>query len=150
MLFSVLVGIPLTIATVAIHAVGTSWWIARLRRSESAYDRPHTIGTTIQVLSRTAVVLLLLTLSEVIVWAAVYRILPGDSGVTSWEQAVYFSAVTFPSLGYGDVVLIAGWRLLSAIQATVGLLIFGWSTAMLFAVIQQCWKAEGKFDESRL
>jgi hypothetical protein len=50
--------------------------------------------------------------------------------------------VTFTSLGYGDVALTAvNWRLLSGIEALNGVLLLGWSTALLFAVMHRIWQA---------
>ncbi len=54
--------------------------------------------------------------------------------VSTLEPALYFSTVTFVALGYGDVVLKAPWRLLSAIEAANGVILIAWSTAFMFAV----------------
>lgn len=51
-----------------------------------------------------------------------------------FEAALYFSTTSFTTLGYGDVVLDARWRLLGAIEGANGLLLFGWSTAFLISV----------------
>lgn len=53
------------------------------------------------------------------------------------EQAVYFSLVSFSTLGYGDIVLALEWRILGAMVAANGLLIFGWSIAWLTEVIRK-------------
>ena len=133
---SILVGLLLTVATVGIHAVGTSWWVLRLARDgrdDARRQRP------IQTLCATATVLLSLQICEVVVWAIAYLLLPTLDEVNTFEQAVYFSTVTFTALGYGDIVLTSSWRLLAAIQAMAGLLIFGWSTAVFFAVCREYW-----------
>jgi hypothetical protein len=90
------------------------------------------------------VFLLLLHILEVTVWALVYLALPQLPEFEDAEQALYFSTVTFASLGYGDVFIQGSWRLLSAIQAMTGLLIFGWSTALLYAVVQRLWRRGGQ------
>ena len=56
------------------------------------------------------------------------------------ETAFYFSMVTFTTLGYGDVVLTGKWRTLASIQAANGVIVFGWTTAMLFVFIQRVYK----------
>jgi len=43
------------------------------------------------------------------------------------------------TVGYGDVILSGGWRLLAAFQAMTGRLVFGLSAAFLFAILQQYW-----------
>ncbi|MEM1303714.1 MAG: potassium channel family protein, partial [Planctomycetota bacterium] len=78
------------------------------------------------------------------------RVLPLDRPFSTLEEATYFSTVTFASLGYGDIVITGPWRLLSAIQAMNGLLVFGWSTALLFAVVERIWSDQEKHaDDSR-
>jgi hypothetical protein len=52
-----------------------------------------------------------------------------------FESAFYHSAVNFSSLGYGDIVMSPKWRLLGAMEASGGILMFGLSTALGFAVI---------------
>jgi hypothetical protein len=43
-------------------------------------------------------------------------------------------------LGYGGITLDPEWRVLSGLEAMNGILLFGWSTALLFAVVQRSWK----------
>ncbi|MDB5376462.1 MAG: hypothetical protein JWR00_908 [Rubritepida sp.] len=50
---------------------------------------------------------------------------------------MYFSGVTFTSLGYGDVVLQGRTRLLAPLQAANGLMMFGITTALFIAAVQQ-------------
>ena len=142
MFASLLAGLILTAATIAVHAGGTAWYIARTRRKHAMRMAPVSRVRVFRVLLFAAVTLLTLHLVEVSIWAAVYVFLPGETGVTTFEDAVYFSTVTFTTLGYGDITLSGGWRMLSAIQAAVGLLIFGWSTAILIAIVQSIWGGE--------
>ena len=142
MLKSIIVGGLLTIVTVGIHTVGTSWWIQRLQRIQSLKLEERGRFLPHRILCSTAVFLLLLHIIEVTVWAVVYLALPELPEFEDAEQALYFSTVTFASLGYGDVFIHGSWRLLSAIQAMTGLLIFGWSTALLYAVVQRLWRGD--------
>ncbi len=140
MLTSIAVGLSLSVLTIAIHAVGTTWWLRHL--TSQAPNAPTAIPFVAQlrILCSTAVVLLCLHIVEVVVWAIAY--LPVDSKeVQTFEESVYFSMVTFAALGYGDIVLDGPWRLMSAIQSMTGLLAFGWSAALLFAVVQAIWKS---------
>jgi hypothetical protein len=83
----------------------------------------------------------MLHLAEVIVWAVFYLVIAPVKEIGTFEEAVYFSAVTFTTLGYGDITLADHhWRLLSGAEALNGVLLAGWSTALLFAVFQRCWK----------
>lgn len=138
MLMSILVGLVLTLITVGIHAVGTTWWIERLKRAGSELAQSNRSWLTmVPLLGSTAVVLLLLHITEVTLWATTFCFLPGLTEINSFEEAVYFSTVTFTTLGYGDIVIEGPWRLLAAIEAMCGILIFGWSTALLFAIVQK-------------
>ena len=137
MLSSIITGILLAAVTIAIHAVGTSSVIDFLRNRESKLA--GRLGET-KALSLTAVALLMLHTAEVLVWATAYLLLVEHPQIRTFEDAAYFSAVTFASLGYGDIVLLGSWRMLSAFQAMTGLLVFGWSTALLFAIVQRIWQ----------
>jgi Ion channel len=71
-------------------------------------------------------------LIEIAVWAVVY-LLCGE--VAGFHQAFYCSAQNYTALGYGDVHLSERWQLLGPLEAVNGLLLFGLSTAMMFAVL---------------
>ena len=59
----------------------------------------------------------------------------GTGGLPDLESATYFSLASYTTVGYGDVVLPERWRLLGPIDAAVGVLMLGWSTGILVAVI---------------
>ena len=141
-LMAILHGLILTVISICVHALGTERWIryltnrAHLLQPDSLKKR----GVQLSLLCSTAGVLILLHLFEVIIWAIVYVWLVPSHTVDTFEQSLYFSAVTYSSLGYGDMVIPEeGWRLLSGIQAMVGLIVFGWSTALLFVLVQRIW-----------
>jgi voltage-gated potassium channel Kch len=81
----------------------------------------------------------LVAIVEVLLWGAAYLVLGIVEGL---EKAIYFSAVTFTTLGYGDVVLDGSRRLLSAIEAVNGIIMFGWSTAIVIAVVQRVYSRQ--------
>ena len=74
---------------------------------------------------------------EVLVWAGAYVAL---GAIGSLEEAIYFSIVSFTTVGYGDVVLPRDWRILGASEAAAGILIFGWSVALLIVLIERTMK----------
>ena len=131
MLAPLLLGAALLSATVVLHAIGTSWWVTRLNalRDAARAVRPVT------VLLRTALVLFGLHLLQVMAWAVTFRMLPIEE-IRSMEESLYFSLVTFTTLGYGDVTISSHWRLLAGIEALNGIVLLGWSTALSFAVVQ--------------
>ncbi len=77
---------------------------------------------------------------EAAVWAGVYLRNPLITELPNIETAFYFSMVTYTTLGYGDVVLTGQWRTLAAIQAANGVIVFGWTTALIFYYIQRIYE----------
>ena len=55
------------------------------------------------------------------------------------EKTLYFSMVTFTTLGYGEIVLGEQWRLLASFEAANGIIIFGWTTAIVVAAVQRVY-----------
>jgi len=79
--------------------------------------------TTVAVIALHGIVILL--------WASCYRVLC----LPSWESAFYFSASSYATVGYGDVVLPSKWRLLGPLESMVGMLMSGVSIGLLFAAV---------------
>jgi hypothetical protein len=73
-------------------------------------------------------------LIQIALWAVAFLVC---GQVSTFETAFCLSAQNFTAFGYGNVVLSENWRLLSPLEATNGLLFFGMSTAVLFAIMSQ-------------
>ena len=73
-------------------------------------------------------------LIQIALWAVAFLVC---GQVSTLETAFCLSAQNFTAFGYGDVMLSERWRLLSPLEATNGLLFFGMSTAVLFAIMSQ-------------
>ena len=131
--YQILMGSILVLITTAVHGMCTGVVVAHLRRRRSAYRELHSFWRRILLVSLVVLMLFLAALLEAAIWAATYIATGAISGV---ETALYFSLVTFTTLGYGDVVLHEGWRLLAAFQAATGIIVFGWTTALIFALVQ--------------
>lgn len=71
---------------------------------------------------------------DVVLWASLYRF---RNALPNFEDALYFSTVTFTTVGYGDIVLDRESRLLATFEAANGWIIFGWATALMMIVIQR-------------
>jgi hypothetical protein len=139
-----LIGALLVVITVVIHAIGTAGWLRVMTRTYADEQGTVRPGKTLHVLIGTVVVLLVLHTLEIIMWANAYLRLVPTGDLASFEEAVYFSFVTFTTLGYGDITLTERFRLLSGIEALNGIMLVGWSTAMLFAVVQRTWQGIGQ------
>ena len=79
---------------------------------------------------------------EAWLWALLYLYNPLITTIPDLETAFYFSMVTYTTLGYGDVVLTGHWRTLASIQAANGVIIFGWTTALIFMFIQRVYSRD--------
>ena len=140
MLAPLFVSVLLVAMTVVIHAVGTTQWMHFMRRRFIGRDGRFTSKQSLPAVMWTAVVLMLLHVIEVVVWAVAYLVLTPISSLDTFEKATYFSVVTFTTLGYGEITLPEHeWRILSGIEALDGILLVGWTTAFLFAVVQRTW-----------
>ena len=80
------------------------------------------------------IVLMIGNIVQVAIWGLLYKSL---GAFEDFETAMYFSGVTFTSLGYGEVLLEGRMRLLGPLQAANGLMMFGISTALFISAIQQ-------------
>lgn len=123
-----------------IHSGGATLWIAHLARRFSDHDGPWRAWSTTWTFMSTGIVLLTMHTLEAFAWAVAFFLVPETPQLKSFEEALYFSIVTFTTLGYGDITLGAPWRLLSGAEALNGILLAGWSTALLFTVVQRSRK----------
>lgn len=79
------------------------------------------------------VAVLIAHLIEIALWAVV---LLTCGEFHNFGTAYYHSAMNYTTLGYGDIVMSPSWKLLGPLEAANGMLMFGVSTAMIFALIQ--------------
>lgn len=132
MLRQLLLGGLVSLLNIAIHAVMMDV-VASTARFSMAHDfgRPRLWLPAVMV--ATVAILMAAHLMEVLVWALAYTIL----GVHPPEaDTLYFALVNYTTLGYGDVLPTERWRLLGPLAAMNGILLFGWSTAVIFEVLR--------------
>ncbi len=89
---------------------------------------------------RFAVVIIVLQILEILLWSCFYhwKCLP------SWEVSFYFSAASYSTVGYGDVLLPQSWRSLGPVEGVTGMLMCGMSVSGLFAILTRILAAEAK------
>ena len=127
-----LVGTAASACNITIHALVMVTLLQIARRSGSiAASRPSL--RLIAVMIATVSILMASHASEVIVWSLVYAVTEAAPPAT---DLTYFSFVTYTTLG-GDVVLLEHWRFLAPVTAMNGVLLFGWSTAVIFEVMRR-------------
>jgi voltage-gated potassium channel Kch len=125
----------LMVVTTAIHASGMLL-VVRVVLTKDVQSRHR--KKLMHLFSVGGVVLLMFFVSviEVLVWSVTYLWLDALEG---FEEATYFSMVTFTTLGYGEIVLDEQWRLLASFEAANGIIMFGWTTAIVLAVVQRVY-----------
>jgi hypothetical protein len=64
--------------------------------------------------------------------------------IVSLSDALYFSISSYTTLGLGDIILSESCRILSGVEAANGFILFGWTTAFIFAVVNGLYKREEK------
>jgi len=138
------VGIGAVECTICIHALAMATTVNLFRYEKR---RGHLGADALKNLAIIALVIsvaFLAHLAEIGLWAVVLILC---DEFQEFGTAYYHSAVNYATLGYGDLLLTPGWRLLGPLEATNGALMFGVSAAMVFAVIQRVLQA--RFEDLR-
>lgn len=137
MLTNILLGTLMMVLTTLVHSIFmvVTFYMLEFWATHGSTERPP---ARLTVVSGTILLLFTAAFVEVAVWAGAYLAVGAINGL---ETSLYFSMVTFTTLGYGDVVLTEQWRLLAAIEAANGIIMFGWSTALVIAVVQRTFSS---------
>lgn len=126
MIIQCVISLSLIATTAYIHGIFLSVLMSCTENLKSWVEQsPGTIRYT-TVLAASMIWVMIAHLAEVFLWASV---LFGIGIFEVYETAVYFSLVAYTTLGFGDIILVEQWRLLSGFIAANGFLVFGWSTA---------------------
>jgi hypothetical protein len=139
MLTKLLMALFLMAACVVLHATGLTFAMRWLERSLGVLGRSY--WRQLRLLIAVASWTVLIHLVEISVWAVYYA---GGGGMPDLDSALYFSAVTYTTTGYGDLVLPEPWRLVGGIEALTGILMCGWSTGFFFAIVNQIFIRDTK------
>ena len=132
MLRQFLVGAVASGCNIAIHALVMVVVIRVARRADELATAYQTLRL-IAVMIATVTVLMIAHVAEVLVWSLIYVAI---DVAPEGADLVYFAFVNFTTLGYGDVTPVKRWNLLGPMTAMNGVLMFGWSTAVIFEVLR--------------
>ena len=133
MIVKILIAWTLLALCVTIHASGVA---AALRRLPAGTSAAHRFARSTRLFIRIAAWMVLLHVLEITAWAFVYQL---ARAMPDMPSALYFSAVTYTTTGYGDLVLPQEWRLVGAVEALTGILMCGWSTGFFFAAVSRMY-----------
>jgi hypothetical protein len=133
MLAQLLVSAAASFVNIAIHSVWTVFLSYTVRRYWFARKHTHVLLDRVMVMMITVSMLMAAHVIEVLVWAAVYLAV---GATPEGAKDLYLAFVSYATLGYGDVVPVPRWQLLGPLTAMNGILLFGWSTAIIFEVVR--------------
>lgn len=128
-----LLGIAISLVNIAVHAMVMALISRATHRTSLAVEAARAWLRLVLVMWSAVSILMLAHLAEVAIWAATYRTLdltpqPLDS--------FYFAFVNYTTLGYGDILPARNWRLLGPMTAMNGVLLFGWSAAVIYDILR--------------
>ena len=133
MLIQLILATAMVVLTVLIHGADITA-LARGLRVEANVDVEHHHFSVKRAVVILIIVLALFTLHGIEIWlyAGVYLLI---DAVHIFEAAVYYSTITYASIGFGDTEMARSWRLVGAIEGINGVLLLGWSTAFFVTVV---------------
>jgi hypothetical protein len=129
MLSKLLLAWCLMAACVTIHAMGLTAAVRWIKTQAVPIDGSFWPAT--RILIYTAAWTILMHLLQIAVWAFCYS---WNDAMPDLASAFYFSAVTYTTTGYGDLLLTGEWRLVGGVEALTGILMCGLSAGLFFAV----------------
>jgi len=135
MLINLLLGCGTVFVTMGIQVAMVVLMVRYLIRVMARPDR-STGGCGFDTYALSLILLMLFAghLFQIAIWAIMFMYLGEFS---DFLTAFYHSTVNFASLGYGDIVMIEIWRLLGALEASNGVLMFGLSAGTMFSVMSR-------------
>ena len=122
------------LSTIFIHALALGATVNFFRHEKRLGRAGSGLGVDLAILVLTISIAFVAHLVEIALWAILF-VLCGE--FRELGTSYYHSAVNYSTLGYGDLIMTSSWKLLGPMEAADGALMFGVSTAMIFAVTQR-------------
>ena len=134
MLPALLLGTGLLLASLLSFAVAIALVVSLMSRVIRTGYSGESFWKNVAIMIIITLVMAAAHLMEIALWATAFR---ASNEISTFEKAFYFSAQNYTTLGYGDIVLSDRWYLLGPLEAINGLLLFGLSTAAMFAALSR-------------
>ena len=131
-MFQLLVAIAMVTTTILIHLSGLWVLLALMQVHRRQASRLREFARQSGIILLAAFGLFALHSVEIWAYALLYELI---GALPDFEQALYFSTVSYSTIGYGDLTLPKAWRILGAIEGANGIILLGWSTAFFVSVI---------------
>jgi hypothetical protein len=147
MLLFILVTIVAVVASVLFHLASAETLISRWRR----YKKLRRWRLAILI-----VAFIFVHLIEAAIFAVVLGILlnNGNYGtlegveLESFGSLFYYSAITYTTVGYGDITPVGGIRIFAAVEALVGMVLVAWTASVIFTVMQRTWRSDSEQEDA--
>ena len=133
-LIPVVVGACAVVCTIIIHAMVLNATVHFVRFERKIGRAGRTFWIDVSIVALAILFTFVAHLIEIALWAALF-VICGE--FSAFGTAFYHSAVNYTTLGYGDIVMSPSWRLLGPLEGANGMLMFGVTTAIIFAIIQR-------------
>jgi hypothetical protein len=135
-LYAVVAALGLVAVTVAVHIVGLTTLLRYFLPGD--HVPAMRFWPVARLLTGIAWALVLIHVAEIVLWALFWL---RAGCLPNLESALYFSGVTYATIGYGDLVLPVPWRVLAPIEGVTGTVMCGLSTALFFAFLSRIYSA---------
>jgi hypothetical protein len=133
------VGAAAVLCTILIHSLAFGAAIQFIRREKRRGRIGSGLWIDLAIIVSVMMIAFVAHLVEIALWAKLF-VICGE--FSDFQTAYYYSAVNYTTLGYGDIIMSPSWKLLGPLEAAGGALMFGVSTAMIFAVILRMIQAK--------
>lgn len=138
-LLPMVAGAITALCTILIHSLAMGASVNLFRRERKLGHVGSGLGIDLGIFVMAISFAFVAHLIEIALWATLF-VMCGE--FKSLELAYYHSAVNYTTLGYGDLIMTPSWKLLGPLEAADGALMFGVSTAMIFAIAQRLMRAK--------
>jgi hypothetical protein len=132
-------GAAISVCNITIHALVMTV-VVHVAQKTSAWSGANRSLLLPGVMIATVSVLMAAHAAEIMVWSAAYLLV---GAAPPGSNMVYCAVVNYTTLGYGDITPVKDWQLLGPMTAMNGVLMFGWSTAVIFEVLRRTMAAHG-------
>lgn len=138
-----LIGTAMIVITVLIHVLGLLAVVMWIKRREAESPQNISFGLATSIFLSSVLGVFFLHAIEIWSWSVLYILL---GQFETLERSLYFSTVTFTTVGYGDITLHKQWQFLSGLEGVNGVVLLGVSTAFLFTILTHLFRETGKIE----
>jgi hypothetical protein len=142
MLLPFLIAAGVLLGSVLLYALSTTLLVQLVVRLIRSDYSGLSVWKNVVFMLLVSLVTAVVHLIQIALWAAVLLMV---GAFLTFDEAFYYSAQSYTALGYGDVVISEQWRLLGPLESINGLLLFGLSTAVMFAIMSRMIKNRLRF-----